>query len=230
MVLADARRCGEDPSVRLRPLEVAGFGSGRGPNRLPADGATPAPKQRRPEPSGPGPSSHPLPRSAQRRRRPATSPAIAISPAAPGAGTATRNPRISPPGNADVWMLWYARPSSNASSIRFIACEIVPPLADTNAGLYVDALVRSKVMSYVPAVTPAGNPANVGVVVITPAVPWNGFAVGPWMCDAVVFPISPLNSHCTRIAARSRSTVTNDHPIPDELFGGASAGPVSCAQ
>jgi hypothetical protein len=44
---------------------------------------------------------------------------------------------------------------------------------------------------YVPDVTPVGNPANVGVVVATPAVPTPGVVVQQWMWEAVVTPVSP---------------------------------------
>ena len=47
---------------------------------------------------------------------------------------------------------------------------VVPPLGVTYAGFQLDASVRSNVLLKMPLVTPLGNPANVGVVVATPAV------------------------------------------------------------
>jgi hypothetical protein len=54
----------------------------------------------------------------------------------------------------------------------------------------------SKVMEYVPLVTPAGNPVKFPGVITTPAVPENGVAVGRWMCETVVFPDKPLQDAC----------------------------------
>ena len=42
--------------------------------------------------------------------------------------------------------------------------------------------------------TPVGNPANVGVVVATPAVPAPGTAVAAWMCALVVVPVRLENA------------------------------------
>ena len=51
----------------------------------------------------------------------------------------------------------------------------------------------SKVLSYVPDVTPIGKPAKYGVVVATPAVPAPGTVVAACVCAAVVLPSRPEN-------------------------------------
>jgi hypothetical protein len=49
----------------------------------------------------------------------------------------------------------------------------------------------SNIWSYVPLVTPKGNPGNVGVVVATKATPIPGEPVVAWMWDAVVALVRP---------------------------------------
>src|SRR5207302_7074530 len=83
----------------------------------------------------------------------------------------------------------------------------------------------SSVLSYVPLVTPSGKPANVGVVVATPAVPVPATAVALWMCDAVVVPTNPLNVTRTRIVFAVVSKSTSANPVPGEAFVGDSDGP-----
>ena len=69
-------------------------------------------------------------------------------------------------------------------------------MAETNAGLKLEAEVRSRVIEYEPLVTPSGKPAKLGVVVATPAVLLKGEAVGAWMWEAVVVPVKPLKDTC----------------------------------
>jgi len=82
----------------------------------------------------------------------------------------------------------------------------------------------------VPAITPSGKPANVGVVVATPAVPVPGEAVAAWMCDAVVLPVSPENVTCTCMVWATGSMSTCAVPVPGDAFGGDSLGPVRVAR
>src|SRR5436305_10497433 len=102
-----------------------------------------------------------------------------------GSGTATRNALTSPLGKAVVWILKYvmslSRPAANAAS----APATVPPFAVMNAGLKLEANVKSKALTKVPEVTPSGNPTKLGVVVATPVFP--GGAIQQWICAAVVF-------------------------------------------
>lgn len=87
------------------------------------------------------------------------------------------------------------------------------------------------VKSYVPALTPKGNPVNDGVMVATPAfmtpgsVP--GSAVQQWMCEADVLPSSPLNDASTRIVSKSMSNVARPQPVPGDELVGNSAGPLN---
>jgi hypothetical protein len=106
------------------------------------------------------------------------------------------------------------------------ALAAVPPFALTKAGLYEPSEVRSNVLSYTPLVTPRGNPVKVGVVVATMAVEVPGLAVALWMCEAVVVPRSPANDTwtCRLLVAGSKST--SENPVPGEVLGGLSPGPV----
>ena len=72
------------------------------------------------------------------------------------------------------------------------APAVVPPLAVTYDGFQLEARVKSKVLLYVPLETPSGNPAKLGVVVATPALPVSATAVGAWIWDWVVVPNKPL--------------------------------------
>jgi hypothetical protein len=106
---------------------------------------------------------------------------------------------------------------------------VVPPCAVIKSGFHDEASVRLRVLSYVPDITPNGKPANVGVVVATPAV---GIAAEgetqQWMCDAVVSPSKSSNDTWTRIVCAVVSTVTVASPVPGDAFVGNSAGPVRC--
>ena len=61
----------------------------------------------------------------------------------------------------------------------------------TNGAFQLDASIKSKRWSYVPAVTPNGKPVKVGVVVATPARPTPGVAVQQWIWAAVTVPSKP---------------------------------------
>src|SRR5260370_41340320 len=105
-----------------------------------------------------------------RRRHHARRPPLAkIRPGSPapamGPGTA-RNPRISPPGNAVEWMFMYVSPARSAATNTGSAVAAELPKAGL-VRLYVDAIVRSKVLLKVPDVTPKGKPGNEGSVVAT---------------------------------------------------------------
>lgn len=81
-----------------------------------------------------------------RRRRmkaPSTRPAPP-SKIVEGSGTGDKNPGISPPGNATVWMFKYACPAANPAAKVASAPAAVPPLAAINAGLKLAASVVSK--------------------------------------------------------------------------------------
>src|SRR4029077_16399862 len=80
-----------------------------------------------------------------------------------------------------------------------------------------------------PEVTPKGKFANVGVVVATPAVPEPEAGVGVWICDAVVVPSKPLNDTSTNNVCATSSVVTVAKPVPGDVFGGDSPGPVRLA-
>src|SRR5436305_9469540 len=105
------------------------------------------------------------------------------------------------------------------------------PSAVTNAGLKLEASVRSNVLSKVPDVTPKGNSAKVGVVVATRRLPLGGCTEGTqqWICEAVVPEVSPLNvtSTCNVCAAGSKTAVAK--PVPVVAVGGISAAPVRLA-
>ena len=81
----------------------------------------------------------------------------------------------------------------------------------------------SRTVWNVPLVTPSGNPANVGVVVATPAEIPKG--VQQWMCDAVVPLVRPLNVTSTASRLSGTSTVTRATPVAVEV----SRGLFSCA-
>src|SRR5262245_26877072 len=67
-------------------------------------------------------------------------------------------------------------------------------------------------------------------MVATPAAPVKGSVVQQWMCDAVVVPSKPLNDASTANVFATSSVVTVAEPIPGELFGGDSPGPVRLAK
>ena len=98
------------------------------------------------------------------------------------------------------------------------------------AGLYDEADVRSRSCEKSPEVTPKGKFVNVGTMVATPAVPVPGLAVGEWICDAVVPAVKPLNDTSTNNVFATSSVVTVAKPVPGELFGGDSPGPVRLAE
>src|SRR5438067_4338858 len=79
----------------------------------------------------------------------------------PAAGV--RKPRISPPGNVVLWTFRYAVPAAMHAANAASALAAVPPLATMKLGLYDVGSNVLKVWSYVPLVTPSGNPVNVGV-------------------------------------------------------------------
>src|SRR6476646_4070811 len=83
--------------------------------------------------------------------------------------------------------------------------------------------------SYIPLDTPSGKPVNVGVVVATPAVPVPGSVVQQWMCEAVVKPVRPLKLTCTRIKLVTLSKWIWANPVPSEILGGDSFGPLRLA-
>jgi len=86
-------------------------------------------------------------------------------------------------------------------------------------------------MSYVwfiePLVTPRGKPTNEGVVVATPALA--GGTTQQWMCEAVVFEVSPENvvTTCSECAVPLITTV--EDPVPGDATGGFSFEPDSVA-
>jgi hypothetical protein len=110
-------------------------------------------------------------------------------------------------------------PAKSAAS----AAATVPPLAVTKAGLYVDARVVSKSLSYVPLMTPIGNRGNEGVVVATPAFP--GGATQQWMCAIVVAPTRSLKLTTTWRVCVTISKSTKAVPVPGDGAGGFSLGP-----
>ena len=75
-----------------------------------------------------------------------------------------------------------------------------------------------------------GKPVKDGVVVATPAVPVSGSAVQQCMCDAVVVPSKSLNDTWTSIVFATVSMVTNAEPVPGDVFGGDSLGPLRVAK
>src|SRR4051794_37957504 len=103
------------------------------------------------------------------------------------------------------------------------AVAVVPPLAVMKAGLYEVVEVRSSAPElYVPLVTPRGNPANVGVVVATIAVPVKGVGVAAWMCDAVVGLVRPENATLTSRRWSVVSMSISAAPVAGEVLGGDS--------
>src|SRR5687768_11971106 len=86
-----------------------------------------------------------------------------------------------------------------------------------------------KVASKAPAVTPAGKPANVGVVVATgPLVSAVLTSPGPlitWIWETVTGERRSAKVTCTRIKSVTSSIVTIANPVPGESVGGASFGP-----
>ena len=64
------------------------------------------------------------------------------------------------------------------------------------------------------------------MVVATIAVPVNGVVVQQWMWEAVVPLVSPEKSTTTRIEWAAMSKSTSAKPVPGELFGGLSLGPL----
>ena len=78
-----------------------------------------------------------------------------------------------------------------------------------------------------PDVTPSGKPVKLGVVVATPAVPVNGDVVQQCRCDAMLPVVSPEKLMSSVIVFAVVSNTTEPLPIPGEVFGGLSAGPLS---
>ena len=80
-----------------------------------------------------------------------------------------------------------------------------------------------------PDVTPSGKPANVGVVVATPAAA--GGATQQWMCDAVVPApaVSPVKTTVTWSWCVTVSSDTIVEPVPGDAFTGNSLGPFNSA-
>src|SRR5215510_4928100 len=105
----------------------------------------------------------------RRRHRPRRPPPAKIRPGSPapamGPGTA-RKSRISPFGNMELWTFKYVSPARRAATNTGSAVATEPPRSGLPR-LYVVASVRLKVWSYIPDVTPAGKPGNVGSVVAT---------------------------------------------------------------
>src|SRR5687767_5940194 len=85
------------------------------------------------------------------------------------------------------------------------------------------------VASKTPAVTPAGKPANDGVVVATgPFVSEVFTSPGPlitWIWETVTGERRSAKVTCTRIRSVTSSIVTIANPVPGESVGGASFGP-----
>jgi hypothetical protein len=129
-----------------------------------------------------------------------------------------------------VWMLKYdwppIIPARNASK----ADAVVPPLAETKAGFQLLAKVILKVLSNVPDVTFNGKPINDGTCVATPAVPVSGTIVQQWICAIVVGVVRPLKFAVTCIESVTSLMVTVAVPVPGEVLGGASAGPLRVAK
>src|ERR1051326_3291692 len=122
-------------------------------------------------------------------------------------------------------MFQYAWPPAMAAANAGSAAASVAPWAVTEAGLKLEAEVRSNVFEYVPLVTPSGKPAKLGVVVATPAVPLKGEVVAACKWEAVVFPVRPLKDTCSCSVWATSSYVTVPLPIPSDAVG--SLGPSS---
>jgi hypothetical protein len=56
-----------------------------------------------------------------------------------------------------------------------------------------------------------------------------GTVVQQWMCDAVVPATNPLNDTSTNNVFKTSSVVTVATPVPGDVFGGDSPGPVRLA-